>query len=194
MNSLEHIGNVDIYLLDQILKSRYAEGQTILDAGCGLGRNLKWFTTQNFDLYGVDLNEEALDFVVQIYPSVKISKTKLESLHFENEKFDHVICSAVLHFAENENHFLSMFSELIRVLKPGGSLFIRMTTDIGVADTISNNKNGVYDLKDGSSRFLIKRELLSNLMVKYNLQLIEPFKTTVVEDLRSMATIVLQKF
>jgi len=39
----EAINGTDIYLLDQILKDRYETGDKILDAGCGKGRNLKWF-------------------------------------------------------------------------------------------------------------------------------------------------------
>ena len=36
--------NIDgIYILDPILKGRYQFGDIILDAGCGSGRNLKWF-------------------------------------------------------------------------------------------------------------------------------------------------------
>jgi SAM-dependent methyltransferase len=37
------ISGTDIYILDQILKNRYQTGDSILDAGCGNGRNLKWF-------------------------------------------------------------------------------------------------------------------------------------------------------
>ena len=45
------IGNVDIYVIDQILKERYKNGQSILDAGCGKGRNLKWFYQSDFELH-----------------------------------------------------------------------------------------------------------------------------------------------
>jgi len=33
------LGNVDVYLLDQLMKDRYSESDIILDAGCGSGRN-----------------------------------------------------------------------------------------------------------------------------------------------------------
>lgn len=194
MKDLETIQNVDVYLLDQILKNRYNEHQFILDAGCGLGRNLKWFASQkNFKLFAADINKEAISLVDSLYSNISTSITKIENLPYNDEKFDHIICSAVLHFAEDETHFFKMFSELIRVLKKEGTLFIRMTTDVGVRHTIFNNKNGVYNLKDGSTRFLITRDILTFLLNKYNLELIAPFKTTVVEDLRSMATIVIRK-
>ena len=36
-------GHTDVYLLDQILKSRFTGMQRVLDVGCGGGRNLSWF-------------------------------------------------------------------------------------------------------------------------------------------------------
>ncbi|WP_332912670.1 hypothetical protein [Algoriphagus boritolerans] len=40
------LGNVDIYLLDQILKGRFSKEMKILDAGCGEGRNAVYFINQ----------------------------------------------------------------------------------------------------------------------------------------------------
>jgi 2-polyprenyl-3-methyl-5-hydroxy-6-metoxy-1,4-benzoquinol methylase len=42
-NIKEIIGNTDLYLLDQKLKSRYKKKENILDVGCGKGRNINWF-------------------------------------------------------------------------------------------------------------------------------------------------------
>ena len=124
------IGGIDIYLLDQILKGRYDSDAVILDAGCGNGRNLKWFYDNFFSFYGVDTNANRIEVAKEKYPNLanNFSIQNLDVLSFDNNTFDHIICSAVLHFAQNTQHFLNMFSELVRVLKPGGSLFIRMTT------------------------------------------------------------------
>ncbi len=54
------MGNVDIYVIDQILKGRYQDGKMLLDAGCGGGRNLKWFYQNNYQIYGVDADSEEL--------------------------------------------------------------------------------------------------------------------------------------
>ena len=39
-------GQIDVYLFDQILRGRIAPGMTVLDAGCGRGRNLVFLLRQ----------------------------------------------------------------------------------------------------------------------------------------------------
>ena len=56
------LGHVDIYVIDQILKGRYQNDQRILGAGCGKGRNLKWFYQNDFEIHGVDVDEDFLAF------------------------------------------------------------------------------------------------------------------------------------
>jgi SAM-dependent methyltransferase len=59
-------GNIDIYLFDQLLKGRFDDCKTVLDAGCGSGRNLVYFLQNGFDVYGVDQSEAAVDAVKQL--------------------------------------------------------------------------------------------------------------------------------
>ena len=40
MSLRNELGDIDIYLLDQILRGRIGPGDRVLDAGCGSGRNL----------------------------------------------------------------------------------------------------------------------------------------------------------
>jgi len=196
-NSLkELVGDTDIYLLDQIMKDRYRKKDKTLDAGCGAGRNLHWFLKENMDVYGVDLNPGAINELKAAYPSLPADRFQLcpvENLPFENNFFDHVISSAVLHFANSISQFQGMLAEMVRVLKPGGSLFIRMTSDIGIEDKVKPFGDGVYVIPDGSKRFLLTRTLLADIPNKYPLSFIEPFKTVNVDDRRCMSTLVLQK-
>ena len=188
-------GNIDIYLFDQILKERYVEGQTILDAGCGGGRNLFWFYHNDYILYAVDKNPEAIDKLKAFYPkySDNYFVANLTDLPFEDNSMHHVINSAVLHFAESTAQFLKMFAELIRVLRPGGSLFIRMTSDVSIENSVVPLGNGVFQLPDQTTRFLLTRGLLQELLNRHPVKLVESFKTTNVSDIRAMSTIVLVK-
>jgi tellurite methyltransferase len=61
-NSLkETFGNIDIYLFDQLLKGRFDHAKKIIDVGCGNGRNLIYFFRNNFEVFGIDPNPDAID-------------------------------------------------------------------------------------------------------------------------------------
>ena len=189
-------GNTDIYLLDQIMKGRYAPSDVILDAGAGGGRNLEWFVQQGCRVFGTDRDSLAIEALKHTYPGLpeeSFQVAPVEALPFPDTFFNHIISSAVLHFAENEQHFEAMFSEMVRVLRPGGSIFIRMTTDVGLGDKMTALGKGRYYLPDDSERFLLTRKGLDSLLLQYRLALLEPFKTVLVEDLRSMGVVVLGK-
>ena len=196
MNNLkEIIGNTDIYLIDQILKNRYNPTDTIFDAGCGNGRNIKWFYDNGYNFYGVDMHTGPLNTAKERYPLYKnqLIESGIENLAFESEKFNHIICNAVLHFAKNTDHFKKMFAELVRVLKPKGSLFIRMSSTIGFENFIEPITDGVYKLPNGSYFFLLTQSLLKEQMDTHNLSFLEPLKTVIVDELRTMTTLVLTK-
>jgi tellurite methyltransferase len=187
------IGATDIYLLDQIMKGRYSPPDTLLDAGCGSGRNLHWFLRNNMTIYGVDQNENAIDDLKRPHPqwTERFRHAPVEKLPFDDNSFNHIISSAVLHFARNTAHFHAMLAEMVRVLQPNGSLFIRMTSDVGIEDSVSLVEDGVYQLPDGSTRFLLTRPLLAEVMQKYKLAYLEPLKTVNVNDIRCMSTLLL---
>ena len=189
------IGHTDIYLIDQILKERYKPKDIILDAGCGSGRNLKWFYDNGFSFYGVDNDSEKLKIAQKLYPlkKEKFLLARVESIPFEAETFHHIICNAVLHFAKNNTHFELMFAALVRVLKPKGSLFIRMTSDIGIEKWVQHLSDGIYKLPDKTERFLVTKALIDKMITTHKLSFLEPIKTVNVDDKRCMTTLVLKK-
>lgn len=189
------LGQTDIYLVDQIMKGRYQSGDSILDAGCGGGRNLHWFLQNDFLINGIDSSEVAIENLKKQFPELANSfrVASLEHTPFSDDYFHHIICSAVLHFAENTDHFNAMFTELVRILKPGGTLFIRMTSDIGIEEKVRLIADGVYGIPDGSTRFLLTRKMLAVCMHQNNLSFAEPLKTVNVDDIRCMSTLLLQK-
>lgn len=190
------VGDTDIYLLDQIMKGRYAPHDILLDAGCGSGRNQPWFLQNDITVYGIDINKNLIQELQQNMPGLPAERFRvasLEGIPFPDDFFDHIICNAVLHFAENESQFNNMMAELVRVLKPGGSLFIRMASVIGMEDKVLPIRDGVFKIPDGTIRFLLTRSLLATSMQQNQLSFLEPLKIVNVNDTRCMATLVLQK-
>lgn len=200
MNVKEQFGEIDIYLFDQILKNRFPPNTKILDAGCGGGRNIIWFLRNNFEVFGIDQNENAVEYCRQLtqqlapnLPFENFQISSVEKMLFADNSFDLVISSAVLHFAKDEDHFNQMFDEMWRVLRPNGILFARLASDIGIEHLVKLIDGRRFLLPDGSERFLVNEEMLLDKTKEINGYLLEPIKTTNVQNLRCMTTWVLGK-
>jgi SAM-dependent methyltransferase len=200
INVREFFGDIDIYLFDQILKGRFSINQSILDAGCGSGRNLIYFLRNGYEVFAVDENPHAVEQVRLLANALdpnlsndNFQVSAVENMPFSDERFDAVISSAVLHFAENEMHFYRMLEEMWRVLKSGGLFFARLASTIGIEDKIQLIEERRYLLPDGSERFLVDEKLLNATINRIGAIQLEPLKTTNVQNLRSMTTCVLSK-
>jgi SAM-dependent methyltransferase len=104
---------------------------------------------------------------------------------------DVVLCNSVLHFARDERHFRAMLSELWRVLRPGGMLFCRLGSRIGMS--FERVRDNIYVVGDGSEWFLVDEQMLLDLTGELGAVMVDPLKTTVVQDYRCMTTWVLRK-
>ncbi len=200
MDLREQLGDIDIYLFDQLLKGRLVPGMSLLDAGCGGGRNLVWFLRSGYEVFGVDESPGAVEQVRRLaaalaphLPPESFQVADLADLPFQDARFDAVLCSAVLHFARDEAHFDRMLSELWRVLRPGGLFFARLATTIGMEGRVQPLDGHWYLLPDGTRRFLVAGEKLRKATSRLGGTWLDPLKTTLVEDLRAMTTWVLRK-
>jgi ubiquinone/menaquinone biosynthesis C-methylase UbiE len=104
-----------------------------------------------------------------------------------------VICNTVLHFAKDDANFTAMLRELWRVLKPGGLLFTRLGSSIGVEALIRRVAGRRYWSPDGSERYLVDEPLLLEHTRALGGELADPIKTTIVQDMRAMTTWVVRK-
>jgi tellurite methyltransferase len=74
------------------------------------------------------------------------------------------------------------------VLRPGGLFFARLASNIGMADAVTAIGDGRFRLPDGSERFLVDAAAIEGWTKRLGGVLIDPIKTTVVQDQRSMTT------
>ncbi len=191
----ELIGGVDIYLVDQILKGRFAPGSSVLDAGCGNGRNLRWFLRNGHPAcavdeveYAIDSTREAAHRLAPDLPADNFRLEPVEEMTFGDGAFDSVLSIAVLHFARDLEHFRSMLFEMWRVLANGGTLFVRVGSTTGIESLVVPLGKGRYRVPDGSIRFLVNTEMLIGLTQELNAELLEPIKTVNVQNQRCMTT------
>ena len=194
----EQFGQIDIYVFDQILRGNIAPGMKVLDAGCGYGRNLVYLLREGCKIFALDADADGVEHVRQLsqsletgLPAENFQVGPIERMPFADGFADVVICNSVLHFARDERHFQAMLRELWRVLRPGGMLFSRLGSRIGM--DFEEVRANIFIVGDGSEWFLVDEEMLLGLTEEMNAVLADPLKTTIVQDYRCMTTWVLRK-
>ena len=194
----EQFGQIDIYVFDQILRGNIALDMRVLDVGCGYGRNLVYLLREGCEIFALDANPEGVSHVRALarelapqLPAENFRVGSIEAMDFPDAFADVVICNSVLHFARDEQHFLAMVSELWRVLRPGGLLFCRLGSRIGME--FERVRKNIYRIGDGSEWFLVDEAVLLRMTEQMKGLLVYPLKTTIVQDFRCMTTWVVRK-
>ena len=195
MDTFFQIINTDIYLIDQILKGRFGHTKRVLDVGCGTGRNLPYFLHGDFEVFGIDSDEKQINELIhnKQVNRANFKVARADNIPFNNLEFDLIICNAVLHFANDKEHFERMLQSMWNRLEQGGILFMRLASNIGIEPLIEPMGNGKYALPDGTIRYLVDQNELLKYTENMNAELVEKIKTTNVQDMRCMTTWVLKK-
>ena len=190
----ETFGEIDIYLFDQLLRGRFDTRPRVLDAGCGDGRNLRFLLTHGYECFASDRDARAVDHVRRMAaalapatPEAHFQVAEMDRQPWPSDSADAVICTAVLHFADDADHFGRMVRELWRVLAPNGLLLARLASNIGLEALLGPGGHRVR-LPDGSDRFIVDEPMLMDWTARLNARLADPLKTTVVQGMRSMTT------
>jgi SAM-dependent methyltransferase len=196
-------GPIDIYLFDQLLRGRLVPPMRVVDAGCGSGRNLHHLLRAGFRVAAVDAQPEAVtatrELAARLAPALPAGDFRVEpveAMSFPDGDADAVLSIAVLHFARDDAHFAAMLSAMWRVLRPGGLLFCRLASDIGMEGMAARMQplgGRRFHLPDGSDRYLVNEAMLLEWTHRLAGRLLDPLKTTVVQDQRCMTTWVVEK-
>lgn len=196
----EQFGDIDIYVFDQLLHGRITPGMTVLDAGCGNGRNVIYMLRSGYDVLAVDESPSAIAAVRSLaaklaprLPPESFRVEPVEAMTFADDVADVVISSAVLHFARDESQLWAMLHEMWRVLRPGGLLFCRLASTIGMEGRFRQIDGRRYQLLDGAERFLVDEAMLVDATARLGGELVDPLKTTVVQNMRCMTTWAVRK-
>jgi tellurite methyltransferase len=201
MTDLEtQFGQIDIYLFDQLLRGRLTPSMRILDAGCGSGRNLVHLLRRGYEVFAVDSDVDSIAAVQRLaarlapqLPPSNFRAEPIERMTFPDSFADAVVSSAVLHFAADDEQFAAMLRGTWRVLKSGGLLFCRLASVIGMENRMRRLTGRRFVLPDGSERYLVDEGLLVDFTRELGGRLLDPIKTTIVQNQRCMTTWVVRK-
>jgi SAM-dependent methyltransferase len=95
---------------------------TILDVGCGHGRDLGFLSSKGFRTVGIDLSEKLLR-IAREGTRGELARMDMRMMGFPSEMFDGIwACASFLHIPKSEA--LRALSEFYRVLKPNSAMYL----------------------------------------------------------------------
>ena len=109
--------------VDQMLAD-IKPGETILDVGCGTGRLCSFVQDKHVDYIGVDISQKMLEVAKRDCAQGKFLQASMLRLPFTDHTFDRVFSIAALHHLATADERLAALRESVRVLKPGGKLYL----------------------------------------------------------------------
>ena len=98
-------------------------GDKILEIGCGIGSLVFELSRKGYDIIGIDLSREVIEYGRKKYGDIRLEVQAAEELPYDDESFDVVLSFDLLeHIAQVDRHI----SEVRRVLR-GDGLYLFQT-------------------------------------------------------------------
>ncbi|HEV2107801.1 MAG TPA: class I SAM-dependent methyltransferase [Thermomicrobiales bacterium] len=111
------------------LLERTGPGARVLDAGCGVGRDMAWLEAHGARVIGVDISAGMLA-EARTRASGPLLRLDMRSLAFADDSFDGVWCVAsLLHLPKSD--VPPTLAEFHRVLVPGGTIVLSLQHGAG---------------------------------------------------------------
>ena len=105
----------------KMLSKHLGPGMTVLELGCGIGYFTRELARSGAQIVAIDVSPELLEIAKAncSAPNVRYEIQNAYELSYQDNVFDSVVGSSVLHHLEVE----AALGEIFRVLKPGGAIY-----------------------------------------------------------------------
>jgi ubiquinone/menaquinone biosynthesis C-methylase UbiE len=124
--------------------------KSVLDAGCGTGRESMYLALQGAKVTAIDIADSSLKVANEqarkheFRYDISFMKSSVLDMPFEDNQFDIVLSSGVIHHTLYPE---KAFSELVRVLKPNGYIILFVYNNF--AHMIPNLRRGIVNIFAG---------------------------------------------
>ncbi|GLS83699.1 class I SAM-dependent methyltransferase [Paraferrimonas haliotis] len=144
--------DVDMRSIYQEFVSRLAVGATLVDAGCGSGRDARYFAQQGFQVLAFDASE-ALVTLAQNRTGLRVVKARFLDFQTLLASLDGIwACASLLHVAKAE--LSATFTHLSQFLKPDAVFYCSFKYG---DDEVSRNGRRFTNLDEVSLAALLKQ-------------------------------------
>lgn len=189
---------MDLFLMDLLLKGHIDPGN-LLDIGFGTGRNLIHFLQRpDFVVHGIESDASSLRLVQLMASSFENQQPEnflLSSAHeriFPEMYFQTVICARVFHFLNDQEKWLT-WEEIIRLLKPGGVLYLTANSSVNFENQTEAALDGKQAFPDETSGYFLTRTQVDRMILDTRVEKFEPVRNVQYDDQHAETILVLRK-
>ena len=147
------------------------KGLTLLDLGCGDGRDAEFFFHQGFTVTAVDLAEEGIQILHERSPEIHAVTMDIRDVDFPSASFDVLYAHLAVQYFDDVTT-RSIFHNMHRMLRPGGSLFAKCksTRDplFGKGEKVGENMYRYGKSNTVMVRHFFTEEYMSELLEEFS--------------------------
>lgn len=115
----------------KLFKRYFVSGESVLDIGCGSGRDLNILLNLGYNCYGIDNSLKMVTYAINNYPALKYrinqGSVPLSLNLSKKQKWDNILIAAVLqHIPDSELY--NVISTIYNQLKKSGIILISIPT------------------------------------------------------------------
>jgi len=141
-----------------VLLFQQKQVKKVLDLGCGSGRHVMYLARYGFSLYGFDKSPAGLEITRTLLKNEGLAADlrfgeMTEELPYADGFFDAVVSTQVIHHAVLSD-IKKIVTEILRVLKTGGPVFITVPTTMNQGETYKEIEPGTFAPLDGREKGL----------------------------------------
>lgn len=112
------------YAKNAYIRLQSKPGCSLLDIGCGDGRDSIFFSQQGLKVTAIDFSEEAVSRLRTAFPIMNALVMDILNMDFPDASFDAAYAHLTLHYFDDLTT-QAVFANIHRMLKPDGFFFIR---------------------------------------------------------------------
>ena len=189
-----YFGDMDLFLMDSLLKGHLPNSGSVLDLGCGEGRNAVFFIRNGYHYVGVDKDTSKLRLLEYVTSTLTGSKADFMSIAIEDlelkSSYDIIICSRVLHFVQSRSEFDMHWAKIVEATAPGSTVYLSMDSVVDSSEA-KKHKNGNFEFPDGRVSFALTNELYKEMKQSFNE--VEPLRTLTHHQARTQSFMLLRR-
>jgi len=130
------VSRVRIWMEVQKFAAKLQKDSTLLDVGCGNGKNIKYMLDNGIRASGMDFSEKLVQVCLKKGLDAKYGDVL--AIPYPDDQFDNIISIAVIHHLQKETDRIRAINEMIRVCKPGGKILISVWSVEQTGNEIQN--------------------------------------------------------